>query len=171
MRDETLCSGKFFAGDGVHLTMQGYTHVWEKARRAAGLGSAKERTANASKPDEHPADTAPAGADQPSTAAQPPATTPPAPQPAAAPPPAATPPAASASAPQPPAASTPAPPAEAATSPRPAVVTTTREPDKRKTEVPQRKRPVHRETSPRRPAAAPTVAATIRDERFYPTRY
>ncbi len=35
MQDETLCSGKFHAPDGVHLTMAGYHYMWEKAARAA----------------------------------------------------------------------------------------------------------------------------------------
>jgi hypothetical protein len=36
MRDELMCSGELHAGDGVHLKMKGYAHMWEKARLAAG---------------------------------------------------------------------------------------------------------------------------------------
>lgn len=37
MRDEKICSGAFQAGDGVHLTMKGYSYMWDKARAASGF--------------------------------------------------------------------------------------------------------------------------------------
>lgn len=37
MWDEKICSGSFNAGDGVHMTMKGYSYMWEKARVAAGF--------------------------------------------------------------------------------------------------------------------------------------
>jgi hypothetical protein len=37
MRDPEFCSAHIYEGDGVHLTMRGYTIMWEKARAAAGL--------------------------------------------------------------------------------------------------------------------------------------
>jgi hypothetical protein len=40
MRDELMCSGELHAGDGVHLKMKGYAHMWEKARLAAGYAVA-----------------------------------------------------------------------------------------------------------------------------------
>ncbi|HZV21184.1 MAG TPA: hypothetical protein VE986_06520, partial [Hyphomicrobiales bacterium] len=42
MRDPEICSGRFYTGDGVHLTMQGYSLIWEKARAVAGLPDARE---------------------------------------------------------------------------------------------------------------------------------
>ena len=37
MLDEKICSGVFQGGDGVHMTSQGYSYMWEKARTAAGF--------------------------------------------------------------------------------------------------------------------------------------
>jgi hypothetical protein len=45
MRDDKICSGTFQAGDGVHLTMKGYSYMWEKARAASGYTVAASDTA------------------------------------------------------------------------------------------------------------------------------
>jgi lysophospholipase L1-like esterase len=58
MHDDTLCSGRFFEPDGVHLTMKGYGYMWEKARHVAGFGSPDDRTAVVIKTTDRPAETA-----------------------------------------------------------------------------------------------------------------
>jgi hypothetical protein len=45
MWDEKICSGAFYAHDGVHMTMQGYSYMWEKARTAAGFPATAARVA------------------------------------------------------------------------------------------------------------------------------
>jgi hypothetical protein len=47
MWDEKICSGAFYAHDGVHMTMQGYSYMWEKARTAAGFPATAARVAGA----------------------------------------------------------------------------------------------------------------------------
>ena len=37
MLDAKICSGAFQGRDGVHMTAQGYSYMWEKARTAAGF--------------------------------------------------------------------------------------------------------------------------------------
>jgi hypothetical protein len=156
MHDATICSGQFFAPDGVHMTMKGYTYMWDKARRAAGWGAPNESTpgagspnkptAVAAKPSAEPAEPA-ATAPAPSTAAAPSAATPPAP-------PAATPPAPTA------VTETETPPAAA-----PAGV-----PDAGTKNPPPPKRVAHREPAPRKRDAAPPkrtpVAGIYYDERY-----
>jgi len=55
MWDEKICSGAFYAHDGVHMTMRGYSYMWEKARTAAGFPAAAARTAERSAPAREPA--------------------------------------------------------------------------------------------------------------------
>jgi lysophospholipase L1-like esterase len=47
MRDDLMCSGALHAGDGVHLKMKGYAHMWEKARLAAGYAVADANLSSA----------------------------------------------------------------------------------------------------------------------------
>jgi hypothetical protein len=147
MHDATICSGQFFGPDGVHMTMKGYTYMWEKARRAAGWGSPDESTAGASspnkptavaaKPSAEPTERTPA-APEPSTAAAPSAATPPAPT------------------------------AVTEKETPPTAVGSASGPDEGTKNAPPPKRVVHREHPPRTQKRAPTpaVAGIYFDERY-----
>jgi hypothetical protein len=50
MLDDKICSGVFQGGDGVHMTMQGYSYMWEKARTAAGFPATSAPAAPAEVP-------------------------------------------------------------------------------------------------------------------------
>ncbi len=73
IRDETLCSGAYQGAEGVHMNMQGYAYIWNKARVAAGLPDSDDSPIKiaAAKPRKHakPVMTADAGAPSASAAA------------------------------------------------------------------------------------------------------
>jgi hypothetical protein len=54
MRDPAFCTGGLHEPDGVHLKTKGYTYMWDKARRVAGLDVTGAIATNAAAPLEPP---------------------------------------------------------------------------------------------------------------------
>ena len=55
MRDQSFCTGGMHEPDGVHLKTKGYTYMWDKARRVAGLEATGSIRTAAAGPIELPA--------------------------------------------------------------------------------------------------------------------